>query len=86
MSSAMAVRRGGASVIGPQRVAVLVSEGCATKAVTEPVSALVHACEQRNIKRLAFLSPYIESVSAKLRDVLSEERHRDTGFWFIQRS
>lgn len=62
----------GTSVIGPNRVAELVGEGCTAKSVTEPFSALVHACERRNIKRLALLSPYIESVSAKLRDVLAE--------------
>ena len=61
----------GTSVIGADRVAELVSAGCKTKGVTDPVTALVAACKRRNIKRLAFLSPYIESVSAHLRDVIS---------------
>ncbi|GAB4260433.1 MAG: aspartate/glutamate racemase family protein [Pararhodobacter sp.] len=62
----------GASVIGPARVAQLVKEGCATQAVTDPVSALVAACGHLGIGRLALLSPYVEEVSATLRRVLAE--------------
>lgn len=62
----------GTSVIGPGRVADLVKAGCHTKHVTEPVSALLRACQKRGLKRLAFLSPYIESVSARLRGTLAE--------------
>lgn len=61
----------GTSVIGAERVATLVKQGCTAKAVTEPVSALVHACHVRNITRLAFLSPYIATVSDRLREVLA---------------
>jgi len=66
----------GTSVIGAQRVASLVHSGCAddfTKpAVTEPLSALIVACKARKIKRLAVLSPYIEDVSAALRQQLAD--------------
>ncbi len=61
----------GTSVIGAEKVAELVKAGCRTRSVTNPLSALVHACEKRNIKRLAFLSPYIESVSVHLREVVA---------------
>ena len=61
----------GTSVIGEERVAELVRAGCKTKGVTNPLTALVAACGKRNIKRLAFLSPYIESVSRHLRDVVA---------------
>jgi maleate isomerase len=58
--------------IGPTRITELVQDGCSTDAVTEPVSALVAACEALGVSRLAFLSPYVEDVSARLRSVLRE--------------
>jgi len=61
------------AILGPDRVAELARQGCACRHVTEPVSALVWTCRSRNIRRLAFLSPYIESVSTPLRDVLGKE-------------
>ena len=63
----------GTSVIGAEKVANLVKAGCETGMVTNPVTALVAACEKRGIKKLAFLSPYIESVSSHLRDVVAAE-------------
>lgn len=60
------------SVIGPQKVHELISAGCGCKVVTEPLTALLHACQSRNIGRIAFLSPYVESVSARLRGVLAD--------------
>lgn len=62
----------GTSIIGAEKIAKLVQMGCQTKAVTNPLSSLIWACEQRDIKRLAFLSPYIESVSDHLRAVVAQ--------------
>ncbi len=62
----------GAAEIGPERVAALVTEGAPARAVTEPTSALIAACRALGVRRLAILSPYVESVSAKLRDVIAE--------------
>ena len=61
----------GAAQIGQQKVADLVRQGIATAAVSDPLSALVMACGELGIHRLAVLSPYIEDVSAKLRDALA---------------
>lgn len=61
----------GAAQIGVERVAELVRAGAEAKAVTEPVSALVAACAAMGVRRLALLSPYVESVSERLRAVLS---------------
>ncbi|MDG1472955.1 MAG: Asp/Glu racemase [Ascidiaceihabitans sp.] len=61
----------GTAQIGPGQIAQLVNEGAKTSHVSEPVSALQAACAHLGIKRLAFLSPYIEEVSGKLRDVLA---------------
>lgn len=62
----------GTSVIGAARIAELVRSGCSTKEVSEPVSGLIAACANLGVKRIAFLSPYVETVSARLRGVLGD--------------
>lgn len=62
----------GTSQIGASRIAELVKAGTDTRHVTEPVSALVAACRVVGAKRLAVLSPYVASVSERLREVLAE--------------
>lgn len=60
----------GTSVIGPERVAELVAGSTRTRAVTDPLTALVAACRTLGVSRLAMLSPYVEEVSETLRSVL----------------
>ena len=60
----------GTAQIGAQKIAELVGQSAQTGAVTEPLSALVAACAALGINRLAFLSPYVETVSTHLRDAL----------------
>lgn len=60
------------SVIGIDPVHQLIRAGCDTGAVTEPVSALIHACRRQGITRLALLSPYVAEVSERLRSVLAQ--------------
>ncbi|WGW03048.1 maleate cis-trans isomerase family protein [Tropicibacter oceani] len=60
----------GTSVIGAARVADLIRQGCATRTVTEPLSALIAACGALGVTRLALLSPYVEEVSEGLRRAL----------------
>ncbi len=62
----------GTAQIGAARIAELVREGVDAAHVTEPVSALIAACQSMGITRLAMLSPYVADVSARLRDVLQE--------------
>ncbi len=62
----------GASVIGPERIADMVTSEAATDTVTDPVSALIDACRSLQIRRLAFLTPYVAEVSQTLRDVLAK--------------
>ena len=59
------------SLIGMDKVTELIKKGCDTPHVTEPVSALLAACRVLNVRKVAFLSPYIEDVSATLRSVLN---------------
>lgn len=62
----------GTSVIGQDEVALRIGRGCTTKSVTDPVTALIAACNHLDIQKLAILSPYVEDVSATLRGVLSK--------------
>ncbi len=62
----------GTAQIGQARIAALVGQGVDTAHVSEPVSALIAACDALGVKRLAILSPYIEEVSAVLRGVLAQ--------------
>ena len=62
----------GTAQIGVSEIELLVKSGTQTKTVSQPVSALVAACQHLGLKRIAFLSPYIESVSANLRQVLQD--------------
>lgn len=62
----------GTAQIGAGRVHNLVQRGTGnrTRAVTDPLSALIAACAELGLSRLAFLSPYVETVSDRLRAVL----------------
>ena len=62
----------GTAVIGPEKINQLISANCNTKYVTEPLSALIAACQHLNLKNIAFLSPYIENVSNTLRTNLQK--------------
>lgn len=68
----------GAAVLGPQRVAAAIRQsrspgdaGAFTQtAITDPLTAVQAACAHLGIRRLAFVTPYIASVSATLRAAL----------------
>ncbi len=63
----------GAAQIGPDRVASGLRKGARCTHVSEPVSALVAACRALGLRRLALLSPYVDTVSERLRAVLSRQ-------------
>ena len=60
----------GAAVIGAEAVSDQIKAGCHTAAVTEPLTALISACQENGVRRLAILSPYVEDVSETLRQRL----------------
>jgi maleate isomerase len=70
----------GTAQIGISEIRRLVKAGVKSNEVSEPVSALIAACKQLNIKRLAFLSPYIEIVNANLRNVLADNGVQSPAF------
>jgi maleate isomerase len=61
----------GTAQIGAGEVAALVRAGVEVPAVTDPLTALVAACGALGVRRLAFLSPYVASVSDRLRGALA---------------
>ncbi len=62
----------GTAQIGAAEIAKHVRAGTHTRAVTEPVSALVAACAALNLRKIAILSPYVAEVSDNLRRVLAD--------------
>ena len=56
--------------IGPGPVARLIKAGCDCGATTEPLSALIAACEALGVRRIGFVSPYVPPVSARLREAI----------------
>lgn len=63
----------GSAQIGPARVAELIKGATQTKAVTNPLTALVAACRHLGVTRLGMLSPYIAQVSQRLQEALADE-------------
>lgn len=63
----------GTAEIGAKAVADAIMAGTATAHVTDPVTALIAACRRLGVTRIGLLSPYIESVSTRLRDVLGAD-------------
>lgn len=61
----------GTAQIGVDNVASRICDSIDTRAVTQPLSSLLAACEYLGLKRLALLSPYVLVVSETLRAALS---------------
>lgn len=57
--------------IGVTRIGDILKGAATTRAVTNPVSALLAACRHLGLSRLALLSPYSEDVSTRLREAFS---------------
>jgi maleate isomerase len=63
----------GATIIGPERISQLILSPGNCKFATNPLSALIARCEDLGIKKLAYISPYIDEVSAPMRNHLENE-------------
>lgn len=61
----------GTAEIGSAKIAELIQAGTDASAITEPVSALIAACQAQKITRIGLISPYVAEVSGTLRDVLA---------------
>ncbi|WP_322865551.1 Asp/Glu racemase [Aquicoccus sp. G2-2] len=56
----------GATVIGPERVGALISGARGARAVSNPLTAVTTALHALGVKRIALLTPYVESVNKPL--------------------
>ena len=71
----------GATIIGPDNVARSIREARAADdpgsfahaRITDPLTAVRAACTALGVRRLAFVSPYIESVSTAMREALEAD-------------
>ncbi len=70
----------GTAQIGAARIEALVKTGITTAHVTNPLSALVAACTELSLKRLAFVSPYVAEVSDTLRSALRAQNIESPSF------
>lgn len=78
----------GATVIGPENVARAIRHArhadapgsFAHAAVTDPLTAVKAACMHLGVRRLGFVTPYIQSVSSAMRSSLEREGIAVAGF------
>ena len=70
----------GSAQIGPAQIAALVKAGAMTGHVTEPVSALIAACQALGVRRIGLISPYVAEVSARLIAVLASQEIEVSAF------
>ncbi|WP_118136690.1 aspartate/glutamate racemase family protein [Oceanicella sp. SM1341] len=70
----------GATVIGPARVAELVRGSSTARQVTNPISAVMAACDALGVRRLGFVTPYVAEVSAAMRAALEAHGLAIAGF------
>jgi maleate isomerase len=57
----------GATLIGPTRVAELVTGATGAKGVTDPITAAIAQCRALGLARIGVLSPYIASVAEPIQ-------------------
>lgn len=68
------------TVIGSENVARAVKTVCPGARVTDPLAALIAAGRSLRAKRLGFVTPYVEEVSARMRQKLEEAGFEIAGF------
>ena len=76
----------GATIIGPDRVAATVRKVRPAAKVTDPITAVMAACDAMNVKRLGFVTPYVEQVSAAMRSLLEGNGYKIAGFGSFEES
>ena len=70
----------GATIIGEEKVEAAVHSVYPNTPVTNPLSAMLAACRVLGVRRLAFLTPYIEEVSRAMRERLEQQGLAITAF------
>ncbi|MCB2129399.1 MAG: aspartate/glutamate racemase family protein [Rhodobacteraceae bacterium] len=70
----------GATMIGPDRVAAIIRDVHPEAQTSDPVSATIAACRKLEARRIGFVTPYVETVSAAMRDLLERSGFEIAGF------
>lgn len=60
------------AAIGAGRVSELIRKGVSTPHVTDPLTALIAACNALDVRRIGLVSPYVASVSDQLISALDQ--------------
>ena len=63
-------RTSASAQVGSDRVTELIKVGVSTPNVSNPASALIAACQVAGSRTLGLVSPYVTSISDKLRELL----------------
>jgi maleate isomerase len=70
----------GATMIGPGRVAAIIREVHPEAQTSDPVSATIAACRKLGARRIGFVTPYVEAVSAAMRGLLERNGFEIAGY------
>ena len=60
----------GATIIGPDKVKSIINKRYEGMKVTDPISSVCEALKVLEVKKIGFVSPYVESVSTEMRGFL----------------
>lgn len=61
----------GSTLIGPQVVADLIHRAHPTAKITNPITAVIEACKAMKVGSVAYVSPYVPSVTRPMREYLA---------------
>ena len=76
----------GATIIGADNVTAAVRKVRPAAKVTNPITAVMAACDALKVKRLGFVTPYVEQVSAAMRALLEGNGYKIAGFGSFEES
>ena len=76
----------GSTIIGPDRVRDLVRSVHPDAQVTNPLTAVMAACDTLGVRRIGFLTPYVADVSAAMRGALEDHGLEIASFGSFEQS
>jgi len=68
------------TVIGPQGVADAIQSVHPNAKVADPISSIIAACDAFDAKTIAFVTPYVAEVSARMREMIENSGHEVVAF------
>jgi len=68
------------TVIGPKGVADAIQSVHPKARVTDPISSIIAACDAFDAKNIAFVTPYVAEVSARMREMIENSGRKIVAF------